>query len=372
MAKIVRGETRGRPNRWIVDYVDHLGKRRWITCRTKERADLALARVLMTPGTRSRVSVDPDITLTDYMESWLKQVTVTRTVRTSEIYRDLATRHILPTLGRVKVRTLSTPVIRELLLSKLTTLKRNSVRGIHGVLTGCLHRAVRDGLLTINPTVGLSKELNLRRRDHGSAILSKAMSREQVSLFLETAGRVSNRYYSLLLFLARTGCRVSEGLALEWRDVDLTKRQATIQRAISGGRESLPKTAESIRTVDLSQDITARLAQLWKWQQQEARRLNRPLPMTSKCFISRGGGPLNEWRCRHAMTRALQRAKLPTSFSPHSLRHSFASILLSEGVSLQFVQRQLGHRSVTMTADLYGRWLPMSNLAAVDSLDDPH
>ena len=56
------------------DYVDHLGKHRSITTRTKERAELVLAKVLKTPGTRSRVTLDPDITLTDYMENWLKQI----------------------------------------------------------------------------------------------------------------------------------------------------------------------------------------------------------------------------------------------------------------------------------------------------------
>ena len=70
------------------------------------------------------------------------------------------------------------------------------------------------------------------------------------------------------------------------------------------------------------------------------------------------------------MTRALNQAGLPTHFSPHSLRHSFASILLSEGRSIQYVQRTLGHQSVTMTADLYGKWLPMSDHTIVDSLDD--
>ena len=99
-------------------------------------------------------------------------------------------------------------------------MKPRSVRSIHGVLGGCLHRAVRDGLLTSNPATGLAKELNLRQ-DSGSAVRNKAMTREQVALLLETIGRpgrsrrgyvVRSRYYNLLLFLARTGCRLSEGL----------------------------------------------------------------------------------------------------------------------------------------------------------------
>jgi hypothetical protein len=79
-----------------VDCVDPLGKRRWNTCRTEARANLALARVLMTPGTRSRVTVDRDITVADYTGTWLTQISVTRTVRTGELYREIVTRHMRP------------------------------------------------------------------------------------------------------------------------------------------------------------------------------------------------------------------------------------------------------------------------------------
>jgi len=66
------------------------------------------------------------------------------------------------------------------------------------------------------------------------------------------------------------------------------------------------------------------------------------------------------------------RAAGPRSFfTPHSLRHTFASILLSDGVSPAYVQRQLGHASIKLTVDTYGKWLPMENKAAVDRLDTP-
>ncbi|HEX9709915.1 MAG TPA: tyrosine-type recombinase/integrase, partial [Candidatus Thermoplasmatota archaeon] len=72
-----------------------------------------------------------------------------------------------------------------------------------------------------------------------------------------------------------------------------------------------------------------------------------------------------------SFARVLREAKLPGHFTPHSLRHSFASLLLSDGVSPAYVQRQLGHSSIKLTVDLYGKWLPMANKAAVDRLDDP-
>jgi integrase len=61
---------------------------------------------------------------------------------------------------------------------------------------------------------------------------------------------------------------------------------------------------------------------------------------------------------------------LPGHFTPHSLRHTFASLLLQQGESPAFVKEQMGHASINITVDLYGRWLPKKNLAAIDRLDD--
>jgi hypothetical protein len=72
---------------------------------------------------------------------------------------------------------------------------------------------------------------------------------------------------------------------------------------------------------------------------------------------------------RSRLRRVLKRAKLPEHFSPHCLRHTFASLLLQQGESPVYVQRQLGHASIKLTVDTYGKWLPMGNKAAVDRLD---
>ena len=88
-------------------------------------------------------------------------------------------------------------------------------------------------------------------------------------------------------------------------------------------------------------------------------------------FCDSTGRPLSPRTVEDAFKRVLKAAGLPPHFSPHSLRHSFASLLLQQGESPVYVQRQLGHASITLTVDLYGRWLPMGNKAAVDRLDGP-
>jgi len=87
-------------------------------------------------------------------------------------------------------------------------------------------------------------------------------------------------------------------------------------------------------------------------------------------FVTEAGTPLDESKVRKVMRAVLEVAKLPLHYSPHCFRHTYASLLLQAGVSPAYVQKQLGHASITLTVDTYGRWLPMGNKAAVDGLDD--
>ena len=65
----------------------------------------------------------------------------------------------------------------------------------------------------------------------------------------------------------------------------------------------------------------------------------------------------------------LKKAKLPLHFTPHCLRHTYASILLAEGVSPVYVQEQLGHATIELTVSTYGRWLKKRAPGALDRLD---
>jgi hypothetical protein len=83
-------------------------------------------------------------------------------------------------------------------------------------------------------------------------------------------------------------------------------------------------------------------------------------------FCTKEGAPLEDWNLRKAMMKILKKAGLPLHFTPHCLRHTYASLMLQQGESPAYVQRQLGHASIQLTVDTYGKWLPMGNKAAVD------
>jgi integrase len=66
---------------------------------------------------------------------------------------------------------------------------------------------------------------------------------------------------------------------------------------------------------------------------------------------------------------ARRTAKLPDHLTPHCLRHTFAVELVRRGTPLPYVQAQLGHASISMTVDTYGRWLPTGSRTLIDQLD---
>ena len=80
--------------------------------------------------------------------------------------------------------------------------------------------------------------------------------------------------------------------------------------------------------------------------------------MPAWVFASRSGEPPDPQRVRAIFRRALKAAGLSGHFTPHCLRHSFASLLLQREESPQWVQQKLGHSSISVTCDTYGRWLP--------------
>src|SRR5258706_341041 len=77
------------------------------------------------------------------------------------------------------------------------------------------------------------------------------LTREELARLLDTCRATAPRWYLFVLTLARTGMRLGETCALQWRDVDLQRRVAIVQRAFWRGQVQSPKSGR-VRHVDLS------------------------------------------------------------------------------------------------------------------------
>jgi len=243
------------------------------------------------------------------------------------------------------------------------------VRNILATLRVMLNAAVDDGVILTNPADRLGRKLRLVKSATTRQEEIKAFTRERLGTFLAWGPHEAPQFATLFLLLARTGLRLGEALVLRWDDLDFGNREIRVERALSGGLIETPKSGHG-RTVDMSRHLAQALQALLVARKTETlRRGWKEVP--AWVFCSRRGGILNDANVRRAFNKVLRKAKLPSHFTPHCLRHTFASLLLQAGKSPAYVQRQLGHASIQLTVDTYGKWLPMGNKSAVDRLDDP-
>jgi integrase len=364
---------RKRRGKWVVDYRDAAGIRRWATCETRRAADIVLAERLDEARQPREPVVDPDIRLDEYSQRWLNLIRMSVKPRTQDSYQQTIRLHLLPVVGSVKVRTLARGRIKMFLATKLTSgLARNSVRIVHATLRAMLNAAVDDGVILANSADKLGRLLKLVTPAAARQEEIKAMTRDQVSAFVCATLAATNSQdrgcYPLFLLLARTGIRMGEAQALQWTDIDFRSREIRVVRALSAGRIESPKSGHG-RTVDMSHQLTRALQRLQVERKAETLRQGWA-EIPSWVFCTDAGTPVDGSRVRKAFARVLAAAGLPPHFTPHCLRHTFASLLLQQSESPAYVQRQLGHASIKLTVDTYGKWLPMGNKAAVDRLDD--
>jgi integrase len=228
---------RKRRGKYVVDYRDGAGIRRWVTCSTRREAEAVIDKI-RDACQPTRPVVDPNITVHAYAERWLATIEATVKPRTRESYAQTLRLHILPTLGTMRVRLLHRGLIKALLVEKLRAgkikraaeggtmtevrlpLARDRVRIILATLRAILNAAVEDGVIVANPSNRLGRQLRLLPAAQARQETIKAMTRIQVSTFLVTSlsapTAYERRHYPLFLLLARTGMRLGEALALRW------------------------------------------------------------------------------------------------------------------------------------------------------------
>jgi len=376
VAKIVKGEKRGRPGRYIVDYRDGAGIRRTPSFRTRREAEDFFARAI--PEARQAAEapqVDPNVRVRDYVDLWLRDATPRLKPKTIENYRGCLTLHVLPALGDRKLRLLRRGQVRALLGAKLAAgLSRGSVAAIYTALRAMCAWAVDEHhVLTTNPAARLGRTLKLVASKAARQQSIKAMDRAQLHAFLEAARThpraTVRRPAPLFLLLARTGLRLGEARGLQWPDLDFQGRTLHVERAFSGDRLDTPKSGHG-RSVDMSRSLADALRRLEVERKAESLKRGRP-ELPPWLFCTPEGQPLPQKVIARAMASALKAAGLPAHFTPHCLRHTFASRLLERGESPQFVQEQLGHKSITLTVDTYGKWLRKQAIrGGVDGLDE--
>ena len=135
---------------------------------------------------------------------------------------------------------------------------------------------------------------------------------------------------AVLLLMYGSGLRIAEALSLTGRDADLGE---VLQVTGKGGKQRI------VPVLPVTRAAVADYARACPW----------PLPPAEPLFRGAKGGPLSPGMVQRAMAQARRALGLPDTATPHALRHSFATHLLSAGADLRSLQELLGHASLGST-----------------------
>jgi integrase len=311
-------------------------------------------------------------TLNGFAETWLTTtVALHCKPATQENYRVALRRHWLPALGALPLERITREHLKAIMAGKLTSqaLRPSSLRSALIPLSACLHAAVEAGLIPGNPAIRLGRFI--RKPDDVQAYTVDVFTAPELTTLLTTAEQQMPERYALILTLARTGIRLGEALALRREDLDFAQCQLWVRRTWGRRAIGTPKTGKA-RRVDMSDQlqavleshVTLRAAEAAlagradpAWLFVDPQRRDDRLPLTPSIFYRTVWWPL--------LRRSGLRYRVP-----HTLRHTFASLLLQHGDSVTYVRDQLGHSSIRMTVDTYGHLVPGANRDAVNRLDD--
>jgi integrase len=322
--------------------------------------DLEQARVerelLREAADNGLLTIWPRLTFGAVASRWLvrferRVVAGERRERTLENYRYHLDRHLLPELGRKRIRSL-TPADMATLIAALTAkgLAPKTVANALVPLGGILRFARRRGYILDDPLRRLEKAERPRPTPRAQRVLGQSEIADLLRACLP-------RYQPLLATALYTGMRLSELLALTWAKVDFQARlvrvRAQLSRAHLGApaRRVAPKTRAAVRDIPLAPQLATVLAR-------ERRRTNFARD-DDYVFATRLGTPLGQRNvARSALAHAVTRAGLDGDGRPplrfHDLRHTFASHLIVDlRLDVCQVSRILGHARTAITLDVY-------------------
>ena len=321
---------------WCVDFRDGSGKRIIQRAESKQEAQERLAEIIRGLKVGSYNPTLAKTPLEEYAPKWLqiKQAEVKPSTLTS--YEYALRVHILPDLGKHQLGKLTREVIKAFLGKKNKAgLSRDTVRVFHATLRALLEEAVESGIVPVNVARRAGKFVK-GKADRGEKI--QFFSRDELALFLETAKTEALVYYPMFLCLARTGVRIGEAIGLQCGDLDFAGFGIEVRRNIVKGRVGTPKNGRT-RRVDMSQQLAQVLRGEIANRKAQLLRLGKSADELGDLWLfqSGAGGPLDDSKVRKVLARVLVKAGLPRR-NLHSLRHSFASLLIQNGESLAYVR----------------------------------
>ncbi len=291
-----------------------------------------------------------------YLERQKKRVELNKLSPNTYLTREINLRkYIVDEIGELYIAALDRKYWRTFF--ERPQAKSRAFQIAYETLRAVLNEAVLDGLIDSNPIAGISGSRSSMRPTHDKKP-RHILEKHEVEMILKVSDSPEYPPYlrPLLLVALHTGARQGELFALQWDDIDLSKRRIKISRSATmdlDGQvvDKAPKTKSSKRDIVISHSLADSLEE-WHREQPDSRLV----------FPNANGLMLRSANFMERVFRPLVRS-CGYDIDFHALRHTNASHMIAGGINIKVIQHRLGHTSIKTTLDTYGHLL-------VDSQDE--
>ena len=306
------------------------------------------------------------VSLQQYMESWLSGKVLARRPSTVRNYRRYMNLYILPALGRMRLQAILPAHIRQLYMRmQMECRGARTIQLVHVTLHCAFAQAVKEGLIGYNPLEAVERpKVETKRYD--------IFTEEQARTFIAAA---KGHPHEALFFLAlTTGMRKGEILGLMWTDVDWEKSILRVDRQLQPvsyeGDALVPtKTKSGRRHIMIGKVAIALLKEHRERQEMQNAVAGIRWQEHGMIFTTGIGTYIDQTKVSRAFKRILREAGLP-DIRFHDLRHTSISILLDNGTPINTVQSRAGHSKASVTTDIYGHAMARSQEAAARMIEE--
>lgn len=251
-------------------------------------------------------------------------------------YQEILTNYLLPSFGNSYIDQITEEQIARFQAEVSQRVSATRTNNIMGPLRYILKVCLRRRFISDNPAINVAP---LREED---PVIDPLSADE-----LDKAIAALRPYQQpLFICLAWTAARPDELFALRWHDIDFERNEIRINKGRVRGRENTTKTKSGNRTIYMLSIVKETLIQL---------KQNPTQHVEGFVFLNRHGQPYDKHVDREWRT-ALRKAEIRHR-PAYQLRHTFASLCLSNGLQPTWVAKMLGHSTPQITFKHYARFI---------------
>lgn len=335
-------------------------------------------------------------TLNDIFDKYMGDKTELKpSTRSNYLY--MYNKYVRDTLGKRKIADIKYSDIKKYYnsLIKDRGFKINSMEIIHTMLHPTFTQAVRDDIISKNPTDGVMAEI--KKSHKWEKPKRPALTWEQQQLLMDFVhnSHTYKQWEPLLVVFLGTGCRVGELVGLTWDDVDTVNNVINIKHNLiyrpqegSGRCEAhitTPKTSAGIRTIPMLPEVKEAFEELKKQQLTQGFCDVEIDGVRGFIFNNRYGDVLNS----NAINRTIERIRIACNaeeeerakaenrevieiphFSVHNLRHTFCTRFCERETNVKVIQDIMGHADISTTMNIYAEATDAKKKATIRSLEN--